>query len=136
MDWIRSTGTLIYDPVGRFDRSRKPDPWWALLICDNEIIRYYNYWLLKQGIYNIQGESSVHGSHISVIKGEKPTNPELWKKYHKKQIEFSYSNEVFSNDTYWWLLVKSDEIEHIRIELGLPPKANMNFHLTIGRKKY
>jgi hypothetical protein len=134
-DWLESKGTLIYDPHGRNakTRSKVSDPWWLLLMCDNEIIRYANWWLKKRGVY-IYG-TSLYGSHISVIKGEKPPNKEAWKKYHGKKITFQYSNAINDNGKHWWYFVKCPELTSIRTELGLPAKPPyFRYHLTVGKK--
>lgn len=134
MNWFKSTGTLIYDPHGRSEKSRHKvsEPWWALLLCDQGIVDYANYWLRQRGVYLYK--YSLYGSHISVIKGEKPPNAKLWKKYHRKKVNFKYSNDFRHNHKYWWIFVTCPELGEIRKELGLDPKPPyFGFHLTIGR---
>jgi hypothetical protein len=133
--WHESTGILIYDPHGRAEKSKAKvsDPWWLILICDNEIIRYYNWWLEKQWIRT--EKYSLYGSHVSIVKGEEPPNKELWKKYNKKILKFRYNNEIKTNNYHYWLWTECTEFERIRLELGLSPRfPDMRFHLTIGRK--
>ena len=135
LDWIKAEGTVIYDPHGRSAKSRHivSEPWWVLLLCDNEIPSYYNYWLKKRGVY-IE-KYSLYGSHVSLVKGEKIVNKNIWKKHHKKKVVFEYSHTIFDNGKHWWLLAKSPFFAQIRTELGLSPKPyNFNFHLTVGRK--
>ena len=135
MEWFESTGTLIYDPHGRSAKSahKVSEPWWLLLMCDQEIVNYADYWLKKRGIYSYK--YSLYGSHVSVIKGEVPPNRKLWKKYHGKKIKFQYSNQCNDNGKYWWLFVNCPELTKIRVELGLPKDPPyFRFHLTIGRK--
>ena len=141
MDWLESEGTLVYDPHGRATKNQMKlsDPWWLLLICDNGIVDYYNYWIIKKGFRTFK--YSLYGSHISIIKGEEPLNKELWKKYHGEKIKFQYSNHILDNlsdskasKKYWWLPVNCLKFEKIREELGLSSKANMRFHLTIARQ--
>jgi len=134
-DWFESTGTLIYDPHGRnvSTANKVSDPWWLLLMCDNEIIRYADWWLKKQWVYTYG--YSLYGSHISVVKGEKPVNKAAWKKYHGKKIKFQYSNAINDNGKHWWHFVKCDELGKIRTELGLPEKPPFfRYHITVGRK--
>lgn len=134
MNWLESTGTLIYDPHGRASDSRDKvsEPWWLLLMCDQGIVDYANYWLRKRGIY--LHKYSLYGSHVSVVKGEEPPNKELWKKYHGKKIKFQYSNEYNTNQNYWWTFINCPELSEIRKELGLSPDPPyFRFHLTVGR---
>lgn len=138
MNWFKSTGKLIYDPYGRHtrykDRYRNFQFWWLLLICDNDIIGYYNYWLKKQGIY-LQ-DKSLYGSHVSIVKGEEPPDKPFWKKYHKQEIEFQYSDKILNNHSHYWVWAKSPMFSKIRVELGLTPVADMKFHLTVGRTNF
>jgi len=134
MNWFESEGTLIYDPHGRAAKSRQKvsEPWWLLLMCDNGIVDYYNYWLKKRGIYTFK--YSLYGSHVSIIKGEEPPNKNVWKKYHRKKITFRYNNFILDNGIHWWIWARSKVFREIRGELGLSRKPNFKFHLTIGRK--
>ena len=134
-NWFKSTGTLIYEPHGRSPKTwdRVSKPWWLLLMCDQEIVNYADYWLKKQGIYSYR--YSLYGSHISVVKGEKPLYEDLWKKYNGVKVSFKYSNAINDNGKYWWLFVKCPFFKVIREELGLPKRPPyFRFHLTVGRK--
>ncbi len=134
-NWFKSTGTLIYDPHGRSPKSRRKvsDPWWVLLMCDQDIVNYANYWLRQKSIYTFR--HSLYGSHISIVKGEEPPRKDLWKKYHGVKVSFEYSNAINDNGKYWWLFVKCPFFEKIRKELGLPGiPPYFRFHLTVGRK--
>jgi len=134
MDWFESTGTLIYDPHGRSEKTQHKvsDPWWALLFCEQGLIDYANYWLTNRGIYLYK--HSLYGGHISVIKGEEPPDKNLWKKSQGRKMTFKYSNKYNHNHKYWWIFVECPELSEIRKELGLNPNPPyFPFHLTIGR---
>jgi hypothetical protein len=124
-----STGTLLYDPGKGL---KKFDPWWALLLCDNEIARYYALQLKKQGIEVFSNDKGLWKTHISVMKGETPPNPEAWTKYDSMEVEFYYSHVIRSeNGEHAWVDVYSEDLANIRQELGFGFKPW--FHLTIGR---
>lgn len=82
--------------------------------------------------------------HISVVRNETPVNMENWGKYENQKIEFSYSNQIYNGQVYWWLNAFSIELEKIRVELGLsieehytqPPDGfNKCFHITLANCK-
>lgn len=121
-----STGTVWYDP-GKGERFF--EPWWALLRCDEGIIDFYSWLLLKHGVEIERG--SRWGSHISFVKGEPGIN---WQYCDGKQLKFHYSNIIRrDNGRHAWLDCWCPELHEIRSELGLAKKSNMNFHLTLGR---
>lgn len=138
MDWIKSIGTIVYDPYPLSYKKRnnrdKFEPWWVLLKCDVDIIRYNNYWLKKKGI-DIHTHS-LFGSHVTIVKGPKePPNKNNWNFRNREKIEFEYGNFILDNGSHWWVLARCPAFGEIREKLGLSPKPDMNFHLTIGRSK-
>jgi len=137
MDWFTSTGTIIYDPHARSSKNKDKsfDPWWVVLLCDNEIVRYNNYWLEQRGIR--LHWKSLFGSHVSIVKGPKDEPPDktLWKSRHGDIIEFEYNNTILNDSTHWWIWARSPVFGEIRKELGLNPVPKVKFHLTVGRSK-
>ena len=167
MDNFKSFGYLKYDPNNLKTRFK---PWWALLKCDEGLTAYYRGWIGKEFGYNLRSDNwmgkaglnispnklwpvtqhgvqttrSAWGSHISIIRGERPADKSLWKKYENKKIWFEYNPEYLNhNGKHWWIKAISPQLEEIRIELGLTPqptyrcrnsgKMKVNpFHLTIG----
>jgi hypothetical protein len=165
---MKSFGYLKYNPT--HDRTKFKD-WWAILKCNKDLINYYQYWIGKSVLKGVHSDNwiektkldikpksswpiycsgikltrSAWGSHISVIRGEKPKNISAWKKYDGKKIWFEYDPlYINTNGKHWWVRIKSPELEKIRLELGLPNqptsfnkrrnKKSVNpFHLTIGR---
>lgn len=124
-----STGILQYDP-GK--GSKKFDPHWALLLCDDEIAAYYAWLLRKKGIDVWSNDKGLWKTHISVLKGDPPPKPESWSKYDGYEIEFHYTNQIrYENGKHAWVDVYSEDLSAIRRELGFVSKPW--FHLTIGR---
>jgi hypothetical protein len=134
--WHSGTGTIIYDPWrGEMKRRTKN---WAVVDVDREITRYYRWWVMKEKWIELYQPS--WDAHISIVRGERLPNPEFWKKYHGRKIEFKYKHEVRrSGDTtgndrpdhYWFVEVDAPFLNEIRTELGLV--TGWKFHLTIGR---
>ena len=108
---------------------------WIIADCDPGIMEYYSwlYWR-RHGIKLLK---PMHGSHISIVRGEEEGIDCGWWKSRMDgpMVEFSYSIEMREQETYVWLDVFSSELEEVRTDLGLsntPP--TFNFHLTLGRK--
>lgn len=108
--------------------------WWLMATCDFEVARYYCWLAKKWGIEIDVG--ARHGPHISVVKGEKPFNKDLWFKLKGRKCHFEYSNQPKTNGYHVWLDVKSRELSNVRTSLGLSEKPFHSFHLTIGRLRH
>jgi len=124
-----STGILHYDPgVG----TKNFDAHWAILLCDDEIARYYAWFLKKRGVELFSNDKGLWKTHVSVLKGDEPPNPTAWKKYEGYEVEFHYTHLVrYDNGKHAWVDVYSEELSAIRQELGFVAKPW--YHLTVGR---
>lgn len=129
--WFRhkTTGRLKYDPR---KNTKHYEPWWALLLCEEEIPRLYAWFLLRHGVPT-EPTNKLWGAHVSVIKGQKPPDEKLWGRKKNHTVEFWYTNQIRWNHTHAWLDVWSPEMSEIRESMGLPPKVF--YHLTLGRLK-
>lgn len=66
-----------------------------------------------------------------------------WNLYENKEINFSYEGIICNDEVYYWLGAYSEDLEKIRVELGLsnispitqPPDRGYRFHITIGNTK-
>lgn len=124
-----STGILQYDP-GK--GSKQFDPHWALLLCDNELSRYYAWHMKKHGQEVYPNDKGLWATHVSVLKGDEPTNPAAWGKYQDYEVEYHYSHLIrYDNGKHAWVDVYSEDLSKIREELGFAPK--FWYHMTIGR---
>ena len=123
----KSKGKLVFDYL---KHTKHFEPWWAMVLCDREIQRYYAWHLLKWGVkVNI---ASPWGAHISVIKGEAPPDKKKWKLYHGTVLEFEYDPDIkWDNGEHAWANVYCQQLVDLRVELGLIYRPR--FHLTIGR---
>ena len=124
-----STGILQYDP-GKGSKQFVPN--WALLICDDDVSRYYAWLLKKYGLESYPNSHGLWGTHISVLKGDSLPNPQNWGKYEGYEVEFHYNHIIrFDNGRHAWLDVYSEDLSAIRQELGFGFKPW--YHLTVGR---
>lgn len=126
---LTSTGILQYDP-GK--GTKQFDPWWALLNCDDEISRYYAWQMKHHGIELYSNNHGLWKTHVSVLKGDAPSDASLWAKYDGFEVEFHYNHIIrYDNGKHAWVDVYSEDLSKIREELGFPPKYW--YHLTVGR---
>lgn len=131
---MKSTGKLVYSPRTHLSSSDR----WLVLMCDDEISRYYRHLYTKAYPY-LNGERGgkltrpVWGTHISVIRGERVPNHKLWRLKDNKLVEFNYEAGVLDNGEYYWLKVVCPELEDLREKYGLSRQPQFGFHLTIGR---
>ncbi len=130
---FKSKGYLVYDPV----QNKDFQPWWLMLKTDDEIVSYYQYYIQKK--FGVKLLNPSFNSHISIIAGEEPVkNKEKWKINHGKEIEFEYTQDIFTKGDFWWLRTNAPEFNQIRSFFGLPEinnhfHQNAPYHLTIGK---
>lgn len=129
MNVWKSTGIVRYDP--RVDRGTFKD-WWVIVQCDREIVRYYQH--IFYTLYWKKLQTAMWGSHISIVRGEKPLNMDAWKRFNGRLIEFSYVYEggFYTNGQHFWMKAWSPQFAEIRASLGLKPDPKVPFHLSIG----
>jgi hypothetical protein len=102
-------------------------------MCDDSISEYYRTLFYREFPYLGKLTRPVWGAHISVIRGERVPNHQLWKMDENKIIEFEYEPGVIDNGEYYWLKVKCDYLGDIREKYGLNRYPQFGYHLTIGR---
>lgn len=143
MDLLKGTGVLTYDPYR--GKMKGNTNWWIVVNTDDEIARYYRWWVMKR--YWVELQNPSWGAHISVLRGGKPRDEKLhlWKKYQGEKIDFTYSPVVRQSgdttggdrpDHFWFVDVWSGRLNEIRSELGFTTVFDnkpIKYHLTIGR---
>lgn len=131
---MKSIGKLVYSPRTHLASSDR----WLVMMCDDEISRYYRHLFTKDYPY-LNGTKvgkltrPVWGSHISVIRGEFIPNFKLWRLNENTLVEFEYEPGVIDNGEYFWLKAKCPALADLREKYGLPREPKYGFHLTVGR---
>jgi len=125
---MKSFGKIIYSPKTHLSSSER----WAIVACDDEISKYYRHLYLREFPYKTKLVRPIFGAHISFIRNEQIKNFS-WGLNNNKIVEFDYDGGVLDNEEYFWLRVKCDFLKKIRVQYGLSPYPEVNFHLTIGR---
>lgn len=126
---MKSIGKLVYSPRSHLGSNDK----WLVLMCDDEISKYYRHLFNREFPWKGKLTRPVWGTHVSVIRGEKIPNMNLWGIDSNKIVEFEYEGGVMDNNEYYWLKVKCPYLSDIRIQYGLRPEPRFGFHLTVGR---
>jgi len=132
---MKSVGKLAYSPRTHLASSEK----WLVLMCDDEISKYYRHLYTMEYLPYLNGDRSlkltrpVWGAHISVIRGERISNMNLWGMDANKIVEFEYEAGVIDNGEYFWLKAKCPYLSELREKYGLWKEPRFGFHLTIGR---
>ena len=107
---------------------------------DEELSRYYRSLIPKTKCVQPQ----MYPAHITVVRSypiEIVLNWTAWGKYKGKTITFDYNGKILYEYPYYYLEAWSQELNDIRIELGLPEfrilRAKMVncFHITIANVK-
>lgn len=115
------------------------NPYKLIVEVDPEISNFYASLVPKYFRLNKQ----KYAPHISVVRNEVPILLENWRKHDGKFIGFTYNDEIEYDEKYFWLGASSEDLEKIRVELGLvnvnwvtkTPDGSHNFHITIGNIK-
>ena len=111
------------------------------LDVDQRIMELYRWFLQRHGI---RSNKPRFAAHISVVREEQVSDKILWTNLNNLEIEFSFSPEIFQDETYFWLAVTAPTLSEIRESLGLAPvkfgitcspDGRHAFHLTLGNMK-
>jgi len=109
------------------------------MALDREIARYYRSLIPKW----IQTALPRYDPHITVVRPEKDLVDEgTLHNYDGREVQFLYAAELQQSRNYLWLPAYSEQLEQIRLELGLPVVNNSDlvppdgcrkpFHITIA----
>jgi hypothetical protein len=106
----------------------------AIAKIDQNISDFYRSLIPKY--YNVKPQR--YKAHITIVRfeKEKPLHLDLWGKYDGKTIDFIYDPDIQTDGVYFWLNAYSEEIGHIRQELGLPKFRDDTEFGGILRKEY
>lgn len=126
---MKSVGKLVYSPRTHLASSEK----WLVLMCDDEISKYYRCMFSREYPWRGKLTRPVWGTHISIIRGENIPNAKLWGLDGNKVIEFEYEGGIIDNNEYYWLKAKCPYLSELREKYGLSREPRFGFHLTIGR---
>jgi hypothetical protein len=121
---FKSTGLLHY--------SKNPYKVWVDV--DHELARFY------RNLIPFKINKPKYSPHISVVRNQIPLDLSLWAANEGKIVSFEYEPYIYNDELYYWINVFSEEIELIRIKLGIKPNNNSTynksiFHITLANIK-
>lgn len=134
---FKTNGKIVFDPPDVTKKHERQSSWKKsalVLIDDPDFCSYYSWFVRKR--YNLELLRPLRGTHFTVIndKVEDKIRYEWGKSIHDGHtIELEYGVDVRTDDTSWWVGVRSEDAEKIRVDCGLPPRPYWGFHITIGR---
>jgi len=126
---MKSVGKIIYSPYTHLSSSKN----WAVLMCDDEISRYYRHLFSVEFPWKGKLIRPVWGAHISWIRNERIPNDYLWGLDDGKIVEFDYEGGVKDNGVSFWLNVTCDHLLHLRNMYNLRSYPRFGLHLSIGK---
>lgn len=131
------------DQIGAFSGegilkySAEGEPFRLVAEVDQDLLEYYR-WFIPKWVWN---QKPGYRAHVSIVRNEviQPELSHVWGKYAGKSISLWYSNFIKWDRKYIWVNVFSEEMEMIRLELGLTRSRALNpnvglFHMTLGVK--
>ncbi len=136
MDWIKTTGRLVYDPDRGAD-FRKTHKYRTLVASwaweERQELDLYYQWFLKKHYGTFHHlQRPMYGVHFTVVKGnESVPDMSAWKKHQGEVIEFEYGLVPQRRFQFWTLPVRSKRAEELRAELKIVKQVH--FHMTVGR---
>lgn len=131
--WLKGTGKLIYNPNRPgMKKVQRLSPWWLIVDVDNNIGKYYRYWIQRQ--WGLVLQAPTWGTHITLSNDRDVIDPKYqhhWKKFQGKKIDFEYSVVIEQHWKFFVLPTRCERFNEIRHELGI--FHDHPFHITIGR---
>lgn len=130
------SGKLVFDPINVTKKHQSQSEWkkTAIVKFDCELYSYYSWFIEKR--YSIKLNKPLRGTHITFLNEIVDDNTYLQAKelFNSKKVNITYDPTYIrtNNKGHWWLKVYSQDIENIRITMGLDPKPFYGLHLTIG----
>lgn len=119
--WNKIVGRIIYEV-----------DWYARVEFPSDFGRYLRA-LAKLNRRSLRLSPPEGGTHITLVKRERPPNEEFWGKYEGYEVSVYYCVEVGNNkDAYYWLSMNPVFLYEIRKELGLPKYPRGPLHLSYG----
>lgn len=107
---------------------------WLVLHADPGISDFYiSQFNFANRAKNVQLMRPSWHAHISIVRGEKIHNKELWDSLSGKEVEFKYDPiNWLTGGKHYVFDVECEEVLDIREQLGLPRQPFYDLHLTIG----
>lgn len=129
-------GTIKFDPNNITNKHRRQSTWKKVVICEfeNDQYDYLWRWYLKKR-FNLKLNVPLRGSHITLVNDRYLSNM-YWNivKYFLdgKTVKVKITNNLRSNGSHWWLLIKRPILFWLIRRWLLLGKKYYGYHYTIG----
>ncbi len=133
-------GTYRFAPAlgpdgNRVRRDGSTTDWWLIIQCDRDVGRYLRRLHTLDAPYHPPIAEPLWGAHVSVVRGETPTNLEHWRDREGGTVTLTYEHSPQEQDGYVYLPVECAAALDYRELLGLTRDPRWPLHLTIGNRK-
>lgn len=134
---FKLSGRITFDPIDLTKKHVKQSEWksTAIVLLNNlDLCKYYCWFIKKR--YNLELQMPQRGLHFTVINdriSNKRAYQQVKKKYNNTTIDLEYAIDPRTDGKHWWLGVRSEDAEKIRVECGESARPFWGFHLTVGR---
>lgn len=110
--------------------------WWLIIRCAPDAGRYFRELFAAEHHRVRTLQEPLWGTHVSVIRGEKPPLMERWAALAGQEVTLEYSHAPEETSGYVWLPVHCPAALDYRESLGLEREPALPLHLTIGNCKH
>lgn len=110
--------------------------WWLIIRCAPDAGRYFRELFAAEHHRVRTLQEPLWGTHVSVIRGEKPRVMDRWAALAGQEVTLEYSHKPEETGGYVWLPVECPAALDYRESLGLEREPAYPLHLTIGNCKH
>ena len=134
----RKSYSMRFTSSGYLDYSIREGLYRLVVLVDEELHRFYRSLIPPQYVCR----RPKYPPHITVVRRETPLT-DSWGLSHGMEVSFEYDSFIHRGHSYWWLNCYSEELNRLRVELGLPHSCSLTrppdgtecFHSTLGNEK-
>lgn len=144
---FRIKGRVAYDPHRSASFVKKGrNQWWCVIELPPGLVDYLRwqltaYWMDVHPGIRPTVFRPIHRDHISVVRGEVPRFPEMWKYRHGESVDVMYNYDLKQAPDHWYVNCYVEAKWDIRRNLGLRNEGYVNgvmkpynSHITFAKK--
>jgi len=138
-NWIQASGILQHSPP-RPGGKKRINNYWLIVKMPRGIVEYYHHWIQKKigppwDPNAVKLQLPMWGGHITVLDGRIPLNAnqeKILESLDGNRVNFEYSPDIQQHWKFFYLPVKSQQLDNIRKTLGLTKPHP--YHITVARQ--
>jgi hypothetical protein len=137
-NWIQASGILQHSPP-RPGGKKRVNNFWLTVKVPKGIVEYYHHWIQKRigppwDPKAVKLQLPMWGGHITVLDGRTTLNDQQVSQLQSldnRRVTFEYSPDIRQHWKFYYLPVRSKELDQIRRNLGFT--KHHPYHITVGR---